>query len=62
MPFVIQDISVHYARVESNLDLNVETCQCLMVEFDVWLEKLSQNAPQEKKFFLRCFLLKFSWR
>ena len=50
MAFGIQDISLHYARGESNLDLNVETCQCLMAEFDVWLEKLSWNVPQKKIF------------
>ena len=55
MAFGIQDISLHYARGESNLDLNVETCQCLMAEFDVWLEKLSWNAPQ-KKFFKMFFI------
>ena len=59
MEFVIQDIRLLYACGESNLDLNVEIYQCFMAGFDVWLEKLSKNAP--KTVFFKMFFIKVSW-
>ena len=59
MELVIQDISLLYACGESNLDLNVEIYRCFMAGFDVWLEKLSKNAP--KTVFFKMFFIKVSW-
>ena len=39
MEFAIQDISLHCASGESNLDLNVEIFQCFLAWFDVLLER-----------------------
>ena len=59
MGIVIDDVSLQYACGESNLDLNIEICQCFMAGFDVWLEKLTKNATKNvfsKMFFIKAYL------
>ena len=50
MEFVIQDISLHYASGESNLDLDVEIFRYFMAWFEVLLEKYIKKAAKNVLF------------
>ena len=43
--------------LDSNLNLNIEVCQCFMAGFYVWLENFSNNAAKTL-YFCKLFFVK----